>query len=395
MRSEAEIPEENLDNDEIIGRLKKIRWLLDVKTTAWISSWHFWLIVVSLVIITYIYYEVLPDYHDIYIIMFFYPLLYASIIYRRIGVVVAGLVVIAVLLPYTFIPSYDPGTMTRSIIFTLFIILISGMYATILNYLEHQIEAYDHIWELNRELHASFQKLQTAQRQLIQVAKLGAIGELAASVAHELNNPLAGILIYTKLLGKKMKNESFNKDEALANLEEIESATNYCSDIIRGLLDFARQSTPVMRPITISRVIDKAISLAGHQAKNKKVEIIREEYPSLPLVTGDFNQILQVMVNLLVNAVQSMGEEGKLTISTGIDGEDCVKISFRDTGCGISAENLDKLFTPFFTTKQDVKGVGLGLAVSHGIIERHGGRIEVESRESEGSTFTIYLPYHK
>jgi signal transduction histidine kinase len=395
MRSETEIPEENLDNDEIIVRFKKIRWLLDAKTTAWISSWHFWLIVVSLVIITYIYYEVLPEYHDIYIIMFFYPLLYASIIYRRIGVVIAGLVVIAVLLPYTFIPSYDPGTLARSTIFTLFIILISGLYATILNYLEHQIEAYDHILELNRELNASLQKLQTAQRQLIQVAKLGAIGELAASVAHELNNPLAGILVYTKLLEKKMKNESFNKDEALANLEEIESATNYCSDIIRGLLDFARQSTPVMRPITISRIIDKAISLAGHQAKNKKVEIIREEYPSLPLVTGDFNQILQVMVNLLVNAVQSMGEDGKLTISTGIDGEDCVKISFQDTGCGISAENLDRLFTPFFTTKQDVKGVGLGLAVSHGIIERHGGRIEVESRESEGSTFTIYLPSHK
>jgi len=395
MKNKTATSDKNILNDKISQHIQIPRWLLKAKTTAEIRSWHFWIVIVLFTVFAYIYYDVLPSYHDIYIILFFYPLLYASIVFRLRGVIVSGVVLIAVLLPYAFIPSYDPGSLARSLVFALFTILISGLCATLLNHLEHQLEAYEYILSLNEELNTSLERLQTTQHQLVQVAKLGAIGELSASVAHELNNPLAGVLVYTKLLIKKIESESFNKSEALANLEEIESAINHCSDIIRGLLDFARQSPPLMRPVTISRIIDKTISLLGNQAKIKKIEIIREESPSLPLVVGDFNQVLQVFINLTVNAIQSMTEGGKLTIRTSIAEEDWVQVSFQDTGCGISTENIDKLFTPFFTTKEDVKGVGLGLSVSHGIIERHGGRIEVESQEGKGSIFTIFLPSHQ
>lgn len=395
MKSRAETPDESLKRDEISHRLRVLQWLLKAKETFGIRSRHFWIIIALFVVFAYIYYDILASYHDIYIILFFYPLLYAAIVFRLRGVIFSGLVFLAILLPHALVSLYDPVALARALLFALFAFLISSLCATLLNHVEHQMEAYDHISSLNEELKASLEQLKSTQQQLIQVAKLGAIGELAASVAHELNNPLAGVLVYTKLLAKKIQVESLNKSEALANLAEIESAVNHCSDIIRGLMDFARQSPPLMRPITISRSIDKTLSLVGHQAKMKKIEIIREESPSLPLVIGDFNQLLQVFINLMVNAIQAMPEGGRLTISSRADEEGWVKVSFRDTGCGISAENMGKLFTPFFTTKEDVKGVGLGLAVSHGIIERHGGRIEVESREGEGSTFTIYLPSYK
>ncbi len=395
MNNKAEI----LDRRSIDGgtsrRLKALRWLLEARATFGIRNWHFWIIIVLFIVFAYIYYDILTEYHDIYIILFFYPLLYAAIVFRLRGVIISGLVFLTILLPHALLSAYDPVALTRSLIFALFAFLISSLCATLLNYLEHQIEAYEHILSLNEELKTSLERLQSTQQQLIQVARLGAIGELAASVAHELNNPLAGVLVYTKLLEKKIQGESFNKSEALANLAEIETAINYCSGIIRGLLDFARQSPPLMRPVTISRTIDKAMSLVGHQARMKNIKVTREESSSLPLVIGDFNQLLQVFINLTVNAIQSMTEGGRLVIISRVGEEGWVEVSFRDTGCGISAENLEKLFTPFFTTKEDVKGVGLGLAVSHGIIERHGGRIEVESQEGHGSIFTVYLPAHK
>jgi len=170
---------------------------------------------------------------------------------------------------------------------------------------------------------------------------------------------------------------------------------DYCTSIIHGLLDFARQSPPLLRPVTVGRAIDKAVSLVGHQAKTRRIDIVVNDSSSLPLVVADFNQLVQVFVNLTVNAVQAMDDGCKLIIDTSNNDNDWVRIGFRDTGCGISKENMEKLFTPFFTTREEVKGVGLGLAVSHGIIERHGGTIEVESEIGKGSTFTVVLPAHK
>jgi len=231
--------------------------------------------------------------------------------------------------------------------------------------------------------------LESTQKQLIQAEKLNAIGQLAASVAHEINNPLAGVLVYAKLLSKKISGDNFDKGEAIANLSKIESAVDHCSKIIRGLLDFARQSEPVLKLVSVNGVIDQVISLVGHQADMKKIKVVREEMSPLPPVMADFGQLQQVFGNLVVNAIQAMSDGGNLTISTSVE-KDLVKVDFQDTGHGIPPENMEKLFTPFFTTKE--KGTGLGLAISHGIIERHGGKIEAQSEVGKGSTFTVYLP---
>ena len=368
------------------------RWLLQAKATTGFRSPQFWIITGVFAVFTYIYYGVLAAFHDIYVILFFYPLIYAAVVYRLRGVIISGLVFLGILLPHAFLFSYDTPSLIRSLIFALFAFLVSGLWATLLNYLEREVRAYEEILSLNEELNHYITRLQNTQQQLIQAAKLGALGQLAASVAHELNNPLAGVLVYTKLLQEKLSHDFFDKDQARASLTKIETAINHCSSIIRGLLDFARQSAPLLRPVTISRAIDKAISLVEHQAKLKRIEIDREEVSSLPLVVADFNQLVQVFVNLVVNAFQAMNEGGKLTIRSAQDEDGWLTVSFQDTGCGISAENMEKLFTPFFTTKEEVKGVGLGLAVSYGIIERHGGRIEVRSEEGKGSTFIIFLP---
>jgi signal transduction histidine kinase len=370
-------------------------WLLRARVKTGIRSPHVWIIIALFAAFTYVYYGVMTAYQDIYVIIFFYPLIYAAFVYRLRGVIIGGLAFLAILFPYTFLLNYDALSLARTLIFAMFAFLVSSLVATLLNYLEHQIELNRQILSLNNELNDYVVRLQRTQQQLIQAAKLSSIGQLSAAVAHELNNPLAGILVYTRLIKDKLSIDSFDRERVRNNLEKIESAIDFCTGIIRGLLDFARQTEPLLRPVTISRAIDKAMSLVGHQAKMKLIEVAREESPILPLVVADFNQLVQVIINLVVNAIQAMSEGGKLTVRTSVE-DGWVRISVQDTGCGIPPENMDKLFTPFFTTKDEVKGVGLGLAVSYGIIERHSGRIEVQSEVDKGSTFTIILPsYHE
>jgi two-component system NtrC family sensor kinase len=266
------------------------------------------------------------------------------------------------------------------------------LIATQLNYTEQQLEAYKEMMSLNIELSKYIERLESTQKQLIQANKLNALGQLAASVAHEINNPLAGALVYSKLLSKKIGGESFNKEETLTNLAKVETAISFCSGIVKDLLDFARQSEPMLRPLLVGSVIDQVISMVDHQAEMKHVEIIREESSPSQTVLADSDQLKQVLINLVLNAIQAMPDGGKLIIRSSADEDGWARISVQDTGCGIAPENMEKLFTPFFTTKEKGKGVGLGLAVSYGIVERHGGRIEVESELGKGSTFTIRLP---
>jgi two-component system NtrC family sensor kinase len=370
------------------------RRLLEAKAPGGFRSPHAWIIAGIFIAFAYIYYGVLKSYHDIYAIIFFYPMISAAIVYRLKGVLISGIAFLGVIIPQALLFGHDLVSLMRTLIFALFAFLISGLGATLLNYIEHQVEAYKEIVSLNEELNQYIERLQKTQQQLIQAAKLGSIGELSAGVAHELNNPLAGVLVYTRLIKDKLARDSFNKEQLMGSLDKVESAIEYCTGIIRGLLDFARQSPPLLRPVTVSRAVDKAMSLVGHQAKIKRIEVISEENPALPLVVADFNQLVQVIINLLVNGIDAMQEGCKMTIRTSGD-NGWVRISVSDTGCGITTENMEKLFTPFFTTKEDVKGVGLGLAVSYGIIERHGGRIEVQSEVGRGSTFTIVLPAYR
>ena len=238
-------------------------------------------------------------------------------------------------------------------------------------------------------------RLKDTQEELIQAEKLTSLGQMAASIAHEVNNPLAGVLVYTQLLTKKIAGDSLPKEKALDYLSKMDSELTRSTRMIRNLLDFARQSEPTLRVVEPNQVVERAFSLVGHQAELQGIQVIKELSPSLPTVMADFDQLQQVCTNLILNAIQAMPEGGRLILRTSADNSQ-FKIELQDTGCGISPENMRKLFTPFFTTKGKGKGVGLGLAVAYGIIQRHQGRIEVQSREGEGTTFTIYLPvYHE
>jgi signal transduction histidine kinase len=156
-------------------------------------------------------------------------------------------------------------------------------------------------------------------------------------------------------------------------------------------LDFARQSPPTLKETDINEIVKQSLELVVAQCKLKDIKVIRRLSPSLPSLMADPDQLKQVCINLILNSVQAMPAGGTLSLFTEKD-EDQIKVEIQDTGCGISAENMNKIFTPFFTTKKEVKGVGLGLAVSYGIVERHRGTITVKSKEGEGTTFSFLIP---
>jgi len=233
-----------------------------------------------------------------------------------------------------------------------------------------------------------------AENRLLQSEKQASVGRLAAGVAHEINNPLTGVLTFTRIL---LRRKDLN-DESRAYLEKIAESTVRVRDIVKGLLDFSRQTTLDREPTEINKLVNSAVSLMENQALIKGVGITFHPGENLPMLTLDRNQIQGVVFNMIINAIDAMEPGGTITISTGISlsasdtGRKGVEIPITDMGCGIPSEHLDKLFDPFFTTKEVGKGTGLGLAVSYGIVQRHGGTIRVQSEVGRGSTFTIWLP---
>lgn len=245
------------------------------------------------------------------------------------------------------------------------------------------------------EARALQEKEKTLQQQLVQADKMSAIGHLAASLAHEINNPLAGVLVYSRLMKEKIETDSLEKDVAITYMEKIMAAIEYCSNITRSLLDFSRQREATVKCLEIEDVIDQVLFLVDHKAELGKVKIERGPRHQELKVVGDAGQLQQVFMNISVNAIEAMAGGGVLSVWTDIiEREDkyWASIKFTDTGHGIEPENLKNLFVPFFSTKQDVKGVGLGLSVSQGIIHAFGGNIEVYSTPEQGSTFIVYLP---
>jgi PAS domain S-box-containing protein len=237
------------------------------------------------------------------------------------------------------------------------------------------------------------------EAELLRSEKLASVGQLAAGVAHEVNNPLAGILVYIKLLLKKYKQNKLQTEDTEKQLEKIGKETERCSRIIKNLLDFSRQTEVKLRPVDINKVIEATFEIIGHQISLDNIKTEEKLCPSLPLIKVDFDQIQQALMNIMLNAAQAMPDGGDLTITTSVAKgvkigntiRDAVRIDISDTGVGIPNENLDKLFTPFFTTKEKGKGIGLGLSVVHGIIERHHGKITIQSNPVDGTTFSIFL----
>ena len=230
-------------------------------------------------------------------------------------------------------------------------------------------------------------ELREAENQLFQSEKLASLGKLAAGVAHEINSPLTGVLTYSSLLLQEKKKGDPEKED----LEVIVNETNRCKKIVKGLLDFARQTEPDKAISDINEVIEKSIDLISHQASMQSIKIEKKIKPKIPRIMIDKGQIQQVFINILLNAIEAMPQGGTLTISSGIEGQ-MITIGFADTGAGIPEENMRKIFDPFFTTKKQGRGTGLGLSVSYGIIERHRGRLDVKSRVEKGTTFIIKLP---
>jgi len=235
-------------------------------------------------------------------------------------------------------------------------------------------------------------KLQETHLQLVSSEKMASLGKLAAGIAHEINNPLGGILIYSSLMMEDLPEE----DPRRGDLVRIVQETGRCKEIVKSLLEFARQTEPKMEPTDINRAISDGLFFLVNQALFHNIHIVKKLDSFLPFVRGNASQLKQVFMNIIVNAAEAMHGNGTLTITTfRAPDRKTVFVEFTDTGEGIPAENFTRIFDPFFTTKEVGKGTGLGLATSYGIIEDHGGKISVKSQVGEGTTFIIELPIHQ
>jgi two-component system NtrC family sensor kinase len=233
-----------------------------------------------------------------------------------------------------------------------------------------------------------------AENRLLQSEKQSSIGRLAAGVAHEINNPLTGVLTYTHML---LRRKDIGND-IRADLQTIAESTERVRKIVKGLLDFSRQTKLDQEPTDVNMLIRSVISPMENQALVKGVSITFDPGENLPTVTLDRNQFQSVLINLIINALDATEPGGNINIytATGLSASDTghkgVEITIADTGSGIPPDNLDKLFDPFFSTKEVGQGTGLGLSVSYGIVQRHGGTIRVQSELGKGSTFFIWIP---
>lgn len=240
---------------------------------------------------------------------------------------------------------------------------------------------------LEKRVEERTKELREMQDYLIRSEKLASLGKMAAGIAHEINNPLTSILINTHLMLEKCE----KKDPDYENLTLIADETSRCAQIVKGLLEFARQSPPEKTKSDINELIDRTTQLLANQASFQNVKIIKNLEAGLPQIPLDKTKIQQVFWNLMLNACAAMPKGGNLTIISRLDDDrKYVEIVFIDAGMGILRENINKLFDPFFTTKSS--GTGLGLAVSYGIIQQHDGKIEVKSEVGQGSVFTVKLP---
>jgi two-component system NtrC family sensor kinase len=238
--------------------------------------------------------------------------------------------------------------------------------------------------------HMMYQLLQR-QDLLIRSHKLKAVGTLTAGVAHELNNPINNIMITASLLQEDYTD--LPETDRLDMVHDLVSEAERAQRIVRNLLDFARESEVEAQSLNMKDIVEATLRLAANQIKLAKVKVRGEVAQELPPVRGDRQQLEQVLLNLVLNALDAMPGGGTLTITIDrTQDRRFVAVSFRDTGAGIPEQNLGSIFDPFFTTKSKAKGTGLGLSVSLGIIKQHGGDIRVASREGEGSTFTVLLP---
>ncbi|MBM4036873.1 MAG: PAS domain S-box protein [Planctomycetes bacterium] len=242
----------------------------------------------------------------------------------------------------------------------------------------------------------AYRELKALQARLIQSEKISSLGRMAASVAHEINNPLGAVVVYSHLLLESTAEDFPGRP----NLQKIVREATRCQNIVRGLLDFARPGRGARLPADLNGIVHAALDLLRGQAPFRNIAVAFDLSPTPLEVTCDPSQVQQAFTNLLVNAAEAMSGGGSplpamgaLSIRSWLDpARQAAAVSFTDTGCGIPPENLERIFEPFFTTKQGGHGTGLGLAIVYGIIDRHGGTLKVDSQLGKGTTFTVWLP---
>jgi two-component system NtrC family sensor kinase len=264
---------------------------------------------------------------------------------------------------------------------------------------QQQLREWAHT--LEEKVERRTRELRMAEAETARSEKLASVGLLAAGIAHELNNPLTGILTFSHLIRKKMPDGSPEAED----LDLVIRETRRCAAIIRRLLDFAREKAPEKKYCDLNQLIEETVRIVERPAHVRDIEVRMELDRELPPAWVDADLVRQVVMNILVNAQQAIEDQGSITIRTrrvtearpepGAAPSPMAEISIIDTGCGIPEKNLKRIFDPFFTSKEVGKGTGLGLSVSHGIVSAHGGFIQVESRVSEGSTFRVYLPFER
>jgi two-component system, NtrC family, sensor kinase len=257
-----------------------------------------------------------------------------------------------------------------------------------------QVESKDEIGRLGQHFNTMVDRLELANKKLAEVheaellraGKLASLGELAAGLVHEMKNPLSGISAATQVLVEQFEDTDPRREIMQEMIVQVERLNKTLTD----LLSFARPRAPQLMPVNVNEVVQNAILLTRSQAEKQKIQIVENYGKNLPFINLDQEQMKQVLLNLILNAFQAMPTGGTLTIETKNVGGQSLDIEIRDTGKGISQENMDKIFTPFFTTR--AKGTGLGLPVSKKIVEMHGGEMIVKSELGQGALFTIRLP---
>ncbi len=259
-------------------------------------------------------------------------------------------------------------------------------------------EIKDWSLSLEKKVEEKTQELKKAHTHLVTVEKMASLGQLSATVAHELNNPLEGILTLTKLQVKRLNKDNINKEiliEVLHDLSFIADEAIRCGNIVKNLILFSKQQPAEFKEASIEQVIERSILLIVHHLDIRGIKLVRDYKISNPIIICNAHHLQQAFVALLINAVEAMTQGGMITIATKEKNDNFVQIDVTDTGQGIQEEMLGKVFEPFFTTKTDGKGVGLGLAVVYGIISSHHGDIKVRSVAGEGTTFEIIIPRDK
>jgi two-component system NtrC family sensor kinase len=249
--------------------------------------------------------------------------------------------------------------------------------------------------QLEYKVQKKTEELGAAQNELMHIERLASLGKLSSSVAHEINNPLSGILIYTKLVHKQLSSPELSEDKKtlmLKHLKLIESETKRCGDIVKGLLDFSKKEQEDFEPKPLHEILQETCELMNHPMKIANIKFSKDFTAKSDLIYCSPNQVKQACMGIIVNASEAVLENGEIIVKTSNPDENSIKIEIIDNGIGISNEDMIHIFEPFFSTKQETRGIGLGLSIAHGIIQSHKGKIQVKSESGQGTTMSIILP---